>query len=65
MMNILHLRILFLLQTILKMKKEYYALDIGSGSGYLTKLLCNNFSLVVGTDINYECITKSKFLQNR
>ena len=29
-----------------------YALDVGSGSGYLTKLLCNNFSLVVGTDIN-------------
>jgi release factor glutamine methyltransferase len=29
-----------------------YALDIGSGSGYLTKLLFKNFSLVVGTDIN-------------
>lgn len=29
-----------------------YALDIGSGSGYLTKLLTENFSLVVGTDIN-------------
>ena len=33
-----------------------YALDIGSGSGYLTKLLCKNFSLVVGTDINCEVL---------
>jgi release factor glutamine methyltransferase len=28
------------------------ALDVGSGSGYLTKLLSKNFSFVVGTDIN-------------
>lgn len=27
------------------------ALDVGSGSGYLTELLTGNFSLVVGTDI--------------
>jgi release factor glutamine methyltransferase len=33
-----------------------YALDIGSGSGYLTKLLCKNFSLVVGTDINCQVL---------
>jgi release factor glutamine methyltransferase len=33
-------------------EKGKYALDIGSGSGYLTKLLSENFSLVVGTDIN-------------
>jgi len=33
-------------------EKGKYALDIGSGSGYLTKLLSANFSLVVGTDIN-------------
>ena len=32
------------------------ALDVGSGSGYLTKLLSENFSLVVGTDINYEVL---------
>ena len=32
------------------------ALDIGSGSGYLTKLLSKNFSLVVGTDINYDVL---------
>ena len=33
-----------------------YALDVGSGSGYLTKLLCDNFSFVVGTDINYDVL---------
>ncbi|WP_048096961.1 HemK2/MTQ2 family protein methyltransferase [Candidatus Nitrosarchaeum limnium] len=29
------------------------ALDVGSGSGYLTKLLAKNFIFVVGTDINF------------
>ena len=33
-------------------EKGNFALDVGSGSGYLTKLLCKNFSFVVGTDIN-------------
>ena len=33
-----------------------YALDIGSGSGYLTKLLSENFSFVVGTDINFDVL---------
>ena len=33
-----------------------FALDVGSGSGYLTKLLSKKFSLVVGTDINYEVL---------
>ena len=33
-----------------------YALDVGSGSGYLTKLLSENFSLVVGTDINCDVL---------
>ena len=36
--------------------KGNFALDIGSGSGYLTKLLSENFSFVVGTDINYEVL---------
>ena len=40
-------------------EKGRCTLDIGSGSGYLTKLLCQNFSLVIGTDINY------KVLQNQ
>ena len=37
-------------------EKGDLALDIGSGSGYLTKLLSENFTLVVGTDINYEVL---------
>ena len=37
-------------------EKGDIALDIGSGSGYLTKLLSENFSLVVGTDINYKVL---------
>ncbi|MCH7757109.1 MAG: methyltransferase [Thaumarchaeota archaeon] len=37
-------------------EKGNFALDIGSGSGYLTKLLSENFSFVVGTDINYEVL---------
>jgi len=37
-------------------EKGNLALDIGSGSGYLTKLLSQNFSFVVGTDINYEVL---------
>ena len=37
-----------------------YALDVGSGSGYLTKLLCDNFSFVVGTDINYDVLQHQK-----
>ncbi len=42
----------FFIANNIKNEKGNYALDIGSGSGYLTKLLCKNFSLVVGTDIN-------------
>ena len=37
-------------------EKGTSALDIGSGSGYLTKLLSENFSFVVGTDINYDVL---------
>ncbi len=42
-------------------EKGNFALDIGSGSGYLTKLLSENFSLVVGTDINYEVLTHQTY----
>ena len=37
------------------------ALDVGSGSGYLTKLLCRNFSLVVGTDINFGVLSRQTY----
>lgn len=29
------------------------ALDVGSGSGYITRLLCDSFDLVVGTDVSH------------
>jgi release factor glutamine methyltransferase len=37
-------------------EKGNFALDVGSGSGYLTKLLSENFSFVVGTDINFNVL---------
>lgn len=42
----------FFIANNIENEKGNYALDVGSGSGYLTKLLCENFSLVVGTDVN-------------
>jgi len=42
-------------------EKGNFALDIGSGSGYLTKLLSDNFSLVVGTDINFEVLKNQTY----
>ena len=42
-------------------EKGDFALDVGSGSGYLTKLLSENFSFVVGTDINYEVLTNQTY----
>ena len=41
-----------------------FALDVGSGSGYLTKLLCENFSYVVGTDVNFDVLTHQTYKTN-
>jgi len=40
----------------IKNEKGNSALDLGTGSGYLTKLLQESFSFVVGTDINFDVI---------
>ena len=40
-------------------EKGNNALDIGTGSGYLAKILLPNFNLVVTTDINYDSIKKA------
>jgi release factor glutamine methyltransferase len=40
-------------------EKGNNALDIGTGSGYLAKVLLPNFKLVVATDINYDSIKKA------
>ncbi|NNM36103.1 MAG: methyltransferase [Nitrosopumilus sp.] len=42
-------------------EKGNFALDVGSGSGYLTKLLSENFSLTVGTDINFDVLKKQTY----
>ena len=46
----------FFIANNIENEKGNFALDIGSGSGYLTKLLCKNFSFVIGTDINCEVL---------
>ena len=40
-------------------EKGKYALDIGTGSGYLAKTLLANFELVVSTDISFEATKKA------
>ena len=40
-------------------EKGNYALDIGTGSGYLARVLLPNFELVVATDINYGAAKKA------
>ncbi len=42
-------------------EKGNLALDVGSGSGYLTKLLSKNFSYVVGTDTNFDVLTTQTY----
>ena len=37
------------------------ALDVGSGSGYLTRLLAENFELVVGTDIDFDVLKSQTY----
>ena len=51
----------FFLDDHIKNEKGNSALDIGSGSGYLTKALEKSFSLVVGTDINYPVLKKQTY----
>ena len=51
----------FFLDDHIKNEKGHSALDIGSGSGYLTKVLEKSFSLVVGTDINYPVLKKQTY----
>ncbi len=43
----------------LQNEKGKYALDIGTGSGYLANVLLTNFEVVVATDINFEATKKA------
>ncbi len=40
-------------------EKGKYALDIGTGSGYLANVLLANFEVVIATDINFESTKKA------
>lgn len=51
----------FFLADHLENEKGQYALDVGSGSGYLTQLLQKNFAMVVGTDINYNVLKNQTY----
>ena len=46
----------FFIADFLEKEKGESALDVGSGSGYLTHLLSKNFSFVIGTDINFQVL---------
>lgn len=47
----------FFLADHIQNEKGNTALEIGTGSGYLTKILEKNFGLVVATDIDYSTMT--------
>lgn len=51
----------FFLADIIQNENGDTALDIGCGSGYLTKILENSFNLVVGTDISYNTLREQKY----
>ena len=46
----------FFIASNIENEKGISALDVGSGSGYLTKMLSEKFSFVVGTDINFDVL---------
>ena len=51
----------FFIANNIENEKGEFALDVGSGSGYLTKLLSENFSYVVGTDINFGALKNQTY----
>ena len=55
----------FLLADSIVNYRGNYALEIGTGSGYLAAILCKNYKFVVGTDIDFESILYSKYFLNK
>ena len=51
----------FFMADYVEKEKGNSALDVGSGSGYLTKMLSDNFSFVVGTDINFTVLKSQTY----
>lgn len=54
----------FFIADYLEKERGNSALDVGSGSGYLTKLLSKNFSIVIGTDINFPVLKCQTYKTN-
>ena len=54
----------FFLADYIQKEKGDSALDVGSGSGFLTKLLRRNFSFVVGSDINFSVLKDQTYKTN-
>ena len=54
----------FFMAEFIEKEKGKSALDVGSGSGYLTKLLSQSFSFVVGTDINFPVLKNQTYKTN-
>ena len=55
----------FFLADHIKNEKGKLALEIGTGSGYLTKILEKNFELVIATDIDYiTIVSQNNKIQN-
>ena len=56
----------FFLADHIENEKGKTALDIGTGSGFLAKILSNSFDLVVGTDININSLRQQNVpIRNR
>ena len=51
----------FFLAEYIEKEEGHSALDVGSGSGYLTKMLSQNFSFVIGTDINFAVLKNQTY----
>ena len=50
----------YFMEDILANYRGKIALEVGIGSGYLTRLLCTNFEFVVGTDIDVNSVMYAK-----
>ena len=50
----------YFMEDILTNYRGKIALEVGIGSGYLTRLLCTNFEFVVGTDLDVNSIMYAK-----
>ncbi|MCV0373671.1 MAG: methyltransferase domain-containing protein [Nitrosarchaeum sp.] len=51
----------FFIASNIENERGFSALDVGSGSGYLTKMLSEQFSFVVGTDINLDVLKNQTY----